>query len=156
MPEPEWIEQFRNGNYTVISDGRAAETHVDSDSVDEYRFYVYEQCEDDPRYALYLSVVGAGELCIYDRPPEGAGMWHSTEQASDHSHIDPSDTLVGILGRLADGERIHVDELEPLAGHERHFVQVVHGTVAQADATLPGEAREFLTRCRDQMEGDDE
>lgn len=75
-------------------------------------------------------------------------MWHSTVKDSDYDHEEPSDELVSILARLADGKRIHTDELKPLDGHEQHFVQVVHGTVAQEDATLPEEAKGFLSKCR--------
>ncbi|TSD15092.1 hypothetical protein DP107_04355 [Haloglomus irregulare] len=118
----------------------------------EYRFYVYDD-EDptDPRYAFYMRVRDGGELPLYDRPPEGEGMWHDPEPGSDqYGAVAPTTAFKEIVtGLLGDG--VDAGEVAALPAHEEHFARVVHGTANQSPDNLPDPVWSFVHRCRQEV-----
>lgn len=117
----------------------------------EYTFYVYEQDEDDPRFSFWLEMADAGGMALYDRPPEGAGMWLCPEQKTDYESTAPSTAFEDVIGELAAGG-IDADRLDDLAAHERYFVQVLHGTIAENPDGIPEPVWVYIDECRRRAE----
>lgn len=102
----------------------------------EFVFYIYDDDPEDPRFSFWIETTNAGGMSLYERPPEGAGMWLKPETGSDHSSVEPSDEFEAVIADLMDGglEGARILELPP---HERHFVQVIYGTVEENPDAIP-------------------
>lgn len=124
---------------------------VKSRNETEYEFFVYED-GDDPRYSFWMQVGDSG-MCLYDRPPEGAGMWLKPERDSEYDPTKPTDELKDILGMLlrqgVDGERL--DDLPP---HEQYFAQAIVGSVNEDPDKLPAPIWDFLHHCAAEVNAD--
>ena len=102
----------------------------------EFVFYLYEQDEDDPRFSFWLETSDGSGMLLYERPPDGHGMWLKPSEGSDHDAVEPSDELKEIIAELM-GNDVDADRVHGLEPHERYFVQVVHGTVEQNPDAIP-------------------
>jgi len=123
-----------------------------STSETEYKFYLYEQDPDDPRFSFWMSLDGAGEMALYDRPPEGDGMWLCPDDNSDYGGQAPSETFENLLGQLM-GNGIDVGELTTLPPHEEYFVRVIHGTVEQNPDGIPSPLWAYMHDCHEELAG---
>lgn len=116
-----------------------------SDADPEFEFFVYENDFDDPRFSFWLQLEEEG-MCLYDRPPEGAGMWLKPDRESDYDPEVPSEDLREIVAALL-GDGFEASRLEDLPAHERHFVQVLHGTVDENPDGVPAPVWHWMHDC---------
>jgi len=115
----------------------------------EFEFYVYEQDDEDPRFSFWVQHGDTG-FCVYDRPPEGVGMWLKLERESDYEPSPPSEGLKHALGAVMNGG-VDAEVVEALPPHERHFFQVVYGTTEEHPDAIPAPVWDFMHRCADEV-----
>lgn len=120
-----------------------------------YKFYIYEESEDDPRFSFWMSVDGAGEMCLYDRPPEGAGMWLSPDENSDHGYQEPSEVFEQTIAQLL-GDGIDVAKLQDVEPHEEYFIRVIHGTVDENPDGIPDPVWAYMHDCKERFAGEND
>lgn len=121
----------------------------------EFVFYIYEQDADDPRFSFWLERDDQG-LSLYERPPDGNGMWLKPEVGSDHDAVAPTEAfervVAGLMHGGVDGAAVH-----DLPGHERYFVESILGTIEKDPDALPAPVWGYLNDCADRYaEGDSE
>jgi len=116
----------------------------------EFEFFVYEDDEDDPRFSFWMQLESEG-MCLYDRPPEGAGMWLSPDRESDYEPETPTDDLREIVAALLGGG-FEATRLADLPSHEQYFVQVLHGTVEENPDGLPAPVWHWMHECAAEVE----
>lgn len=107
-----------------------------SDAAHEFVFYVYDDDPDDPRFGFWLETEDGEGMSLYERLPDGDGMWLKPSKGSDYGAVEPSaDLKSAIEGLLGDG--VSVDAINDLPAHERYFVQVIHGTIDENPDAIP-------------------
>ena len=111
----------------------------------EFVFYVYDDDADDPRFSFWMEFGDSG-MSLYERPPDGAGMWLDPEPGSDHDAVAPSDDLRDAVAELLD-DGIDAEVVETLPAHERYFLQVIHGTNVENPGGIPGPVWHWMERC---------
>jgi len=103
----------------------------------EFVFYVYDE-GDDPRYGFWMLMGDNRSISLYERPPEGNGMWLKLAQdESDYASIEPTDELLKLLGEFGAGNEIAAERVDELPSHEQHFVSVIHGTAEENIDAIP-------------------
>lgn len=102
----------------------------------EFVFYLYDEDEEDPRFSFWLETTDGSGMSLYERPPDGHGMWLKPSQGSDHDAVEPTDELKEIVAALLEDE-IPVERLFDLPAHERYFVQLIHGTIDENPDAIP-------------------
>jgi len=120
---------------------------------EDFVFYVYDDDDpDDPRFSFWMEMDDTG-MSLYERPPDGEGKWLKPSSDSDYGGVEPSEDLKRVIAALLedgiDGEKIV--ELPP---HERHFVQVIHGTNVQNPDAIPGPVWSWMHTCAEEVEAD--
>jgi hypothetical protein len=120
---------------------------------DEFVFYVYEDDPDDPRFSFWREGDETGRS-LYERPPDGRGMWLDPEIGSDYGSVEPTDDLKRVIAGLLDGG-VDGEEIMELPAHERHFVQVLHGTNVDNPGAIPGPVWDWMERCESEAAADD-
>ena len=115
----------------------------------EFVFYVYNDDDEDPRFSFWYLFEDSG-MSMYERPPDGQGMWLKPSQDSDYGGEQPTDALREVIAQLM-GDGIHTDALDELPAYERHFVQVIHGTVEQNPDGIPNPVWSWMYECADQL-----
>jgi len=115
----------------------------------EFEFFVYD--DEEARYSFWMQMGDAG-MALYDRPPEGHGMWLSPERDSDYEPETPSEELREIAAKLVAKEQVPTEKIGDLEPHEKHFVQVIHGTVNNEPDSLPDPVWGWMHDCKDEME----
>ena len=111
----------------------------------EFVFYVYDDDPEDPRFSFWMET-GDGGMSLYERPPDGAGMWLDPDPGSDHDAVPPTDGLRDAVAELLN-DGIGVDEVADLPAHERYFLQVIHGTNDENPGAIPGPVWHWMERC---------
>lgn len=114
----------------------------------EWEFFVYDK--DAQRYSLWLQQGDEG-VCLYDRPPEGDGMWLSPERDTDKDPVEPSEHLKTLLGELVGQENVEQTEVQVLDAHERHFFEVVHDTANENPDGIPYPVWDWMWGCREEL-----
>jgi hypothetical protein len=112
---------------------------------DDFVFYVYDDDPEDPRFSFWLET-GDGGMSLYERPPDGEGMWLDPEPGSDYGQVEPSDELRGVVHDLI-REGVDTERVAELPAHERHFVQVISGTIEEAEDRIPSPVWHWIHRC---------
>ncbi|WP_337653208.1 hypothetical protein [Halomontanus rarus] len=102
----------------------------------EFVFYIYDDDPEDPRFSFWIETTHAGGMSLYERPPEGAGMWLKPETGSDHESVDPTDEFEGVIADLMGGG-LEGERILDLPAHERYFVQAIHGTAEEDPDAIP-------------------
>jgi len=102
----------------------------------EFVFYLYDEDEDDPRFSFWIETSDGSGMSLYERPPDGHGMWLKPSEGSDHDAVEPTDDLKAVIAELLAGD-VSADRVHDLEPHERYFVQVIHGTVDQNPDAIP-------------------
>jgi hypothetical protein len=115
-----------------------------TDDDPEFEFFVYEDGAD-PRFSFWMQLDTEG-MCLYDRPPEGAGMWLNPDRESDYEPVTPSEDLRKIVAAML-GEGFEAERLDDLPSHEKYFVQVLHGTVEENADALPAPVWHWMHEC---------
>lgn len=114
---------------------------------EEFVFYVYEDDFEDPRFSFWLEVPADGTgMCLYDRPPEGDGMWLDPEIGGDYGAVEPTDEFEQVLAQLM-GDGIDAGRLADLPAHEDYFVRVIHGTIDENADGIPNVVWSYLHEC---------
>ena len=116
----------------------------------DYAFYIYEDDPEDPRFSFWMHVEDGNGLSLYERPPEGHGMWLKVEEGSDHERVEPSDSLKGVIADLLD-DGVEGGEILDLPPHERYFVQVIHGTVEDNPDSIPAPVWHWMNSVADEV-----
>jgi hypothetical protein len=111
----------------------------------EFEFFVYDDDPDDPRFSFWAQHGDSG-VCVYDRPPEGVGMWLKLKRDSDYDAVKPSDELIDIVARSR-SESVEPEAVEALPPHERYFFQAIHGTATENPEAIPAPVWEFIDDC---------
>ena len=121
-----------------------------SNEVDrEFVFYIYEDDEVDPRFSFWLETSDGNGMSLYERPPDGAGMWLKPSAGSDHDSVAPTDELKAVVAKLLDSD-VSADAVHSLPPHERYFVQVIHGTINEVSAdNIPDPVWGWMWDCAD-------
>jgi hypothetical protein len=114
----------------------------------EFEFFVYEDGED-PRFSFWMQLESEG-MCLYDRPPEGAGMWLSPDRESDYEAVTPTEELREIVAAML-GDGFEAERLDGLPDHERYFVQVLHGTVEENPDGVPAPVWHWMHECASEV-----
>jgi len=129
----------------------ATNEHNDTDAQSpEFRFYVYRDNPDAPRFSFWV-VIGDTGMSLFERPPDGRGMWLSPDsEGSMYEYQTPTDELKSVLAALM-GDGVDRDRVENLAPHERHFAEVIIGTVDEKPEAVPGPVWDFMHDCKDEI-----
>lgn len=101
----------------------------------EFVFYIYDDDADDPRFGFWLETEEGG-MSLYERPPDGEGKWLDPDGGGDYDGVEPTDDLKNVIRALFD-DGIDGATVADLPPHERHFVQVIHGTNAENPGAIP-------------------
>lgn len=113
----------------------------------EYEFYIYDDDDPtDPRFSFWMYFEDAGGMCLYDRPPEGAGMWLSPERDSDYTPTKPTDEFKEVLADLL-GDGVDAGAVAELPAHEEYFFRVIHGTVDENPDGIPDPVWRWMHAC---------
>jgi len=101
------------------------------DDGEEYYFYVYKEDEEDPRFGFWTGADSI-EFSLFERTPE-QGVWLSNEQKSsdEYERRAPTEDFERILGALAAGKKVGVDDINDLPPHEEFFAHSFAGTVQE-------------------------
>jgi len=114
-------------------------------------FYVYDDDEDDPRYSFWLERDETGRS-LYERPPDGRGMWLDPEIGGDYASVEPTEDLKQVIAGLLNGG-IDGGQITDLPAHERDFVQVLHGTNTNNPGGIPAPVWDWMERCESEVSG---
>src|SRR6056297_747518 len=116
-----------------------AEQTEPSDSVThEFVFYIYDDNDpEDPRFSFWLETSDGEGMSLYERLPDGKGMWLKPSEGSDYGAVEPTAELKAVVAVLVGGESLPVERVVALPPHERYFVQVIHGTVDENPDAIP-------------------
>jgi len=85
-------------------------------------------------------------MSLYERPPDGAGMWLKPSEGSDHDAVEPTDELKDVVANLMDSD-VSAERVHRLDPHERYFVQVLHGTIEQNAEAIPDPVWSWMNDC---------
>lgn len=114
----------------------------------EFVFYLYDtEDPDDPRFSFWIETTDAEGMSLYERPPDGHGMWLKPSEGSDHDAVAPSDDLQRVVAGLLDDEGVPAGRIHDLPSHERYFVQVLHGTIEQNADAIPSPVWGWIHEC---------
>ncbi|MFW6039656.1 MAG: hypothetical protein ACOC9N_01100 [Gemmatimonadota bacterium] len=102
----------------------------------EFVFYVYDDDPDDPRFGFWLETADGEGMSLYERQPDGDGMWLKPSQGSDYGAVKPSADLKRTIAELL-GDGVSITTVRKLPPHERYFVQVIHGTIEEKPDAIP-------------------
>jgi len=124
-------------------------TQANDDTIDaadySYVFYIYEDDEEDPRFSFWMESESDG-ISLYERPPDGQGMWLKIDTGSDYGKVVPTDEfesiIAGLMGDGVDGTRV-----DDLPSHERFFTKAIFGTIEQNPDAIPGPVWNYLHEC---------
>jgi hypothetical protein len=119
---------------------------------EEFVFYVYDDDPDDPRFSFWIEGDETGRS-LYERPPDGRGMWLDPEIGSDYGSVEPTRELKRVIAGLLDGG-VDSEDIIDLPPHERHFVQVLHGTNVDNPGGIPGPVWDWMERCESEVSAD--
>lgn len=112
----------------------------------EYVFFIYEEDVTDPRFSFWLQTEEAGGMALYDRPPEGAGMWLDPEPGSDYDPLEPTDEFEECLAELIrDG--VDAGRVAELPSHEEYFYRVIHGSIDENPDGIPNPVWAYMHDC---------
>lgn len=127
-----------------------SDTHHGSgtDGDHEYRFYVYDDSGEEPRYSFWISKDGEGQVALYDKPPEGHGMWLGVDEDSEYDYEPPSEQLEETVANLM-GDGVPGEDLEQLESHERHFATILLGTINEKPKAVPSTVWGWMHDCAD-------
>lgn len=106
------------------------------DITHEFVFYLYDEDDEDPRFSFWVETSDGSGMSLYERPPDGDGMWLKPSEGSDHDAVEPTSGLKTIVAELM-GNDVDADRVHDLPPHERYFVQVIHGTIEQNPDAIP-------------------
>jgi hypothetical protein len=120
-------------------------------SVVNFVFYVYDDDEDDPRYSFWLERDERGRS-LYERPPDGRGMWLDPDIGGDYEPVEPTEDLKQVIAGMLNAG-IDGGEIIDLPAHERHFVQVLHGTNSDKPGAIPAPVWGWMKRCESEVSG---
>lgn len=102
-----------------------------------YVFYVYDDDPEDPRFSFWIETAEAGGMSLFERPPDGAGMWLKPSKDDEHDAVEPSDELRQLVAEFVAGDGVPASRVQQLPAHERHFFEVVHGTIREKPDAIP-------------------
>jgi len=111
----------------------------------EFVFYIYDYDEDDPRFSFWVETKDDG-MSLYERPPDGQGMWLKPSKGSDHDSVEPSDELETVVAQLLESG-VEAERVKELSPHERYFVQSIHGTIEKNPDAVPGPVYDWMQEC---------
>ncbi|ELY96523.1 hypothetical protein C484_00820 [Natrialba taiwanensis DSM 12281] len=117
----------------------------------EFVFYLYEEDEEDPRFSFWLETSDGSGMSLYERLPDGQGMWLKPSEGSDHGAVEPTDELKAVISELMAND-VSADRVHDLAPHERHFVQGIHGTVDQNPDAIPNPVWGWMHDAAEEVE----
>lgn len=117
----------------------------------EFVFYLYEQDADDPRFSFWIETSDAGGMSLYERPPDGAGMWLKPSEGSDHDAVEPSAELKRVIAEFIGGDGVPVERVDELPVHEKYFVQVLHGTIEDNPDAVPDPVWGWMHDCAEEV-----
>jgi len=104
----------------------------------EFVFYIYsDEDPEDPRFSFWLETSDGEGMSLYERLPDGKGMWLKPSEGSDYGAVEPTADLKAVIADLINGESLPVERVVELPPHERYFVQVIHGTVDENPDAIP-------------------
>jgi len=124
---------------------------MSDDNGKRYVFYTYNDSDDDPRFSFWMLMGGHG-MSLYERPPDGQGMWLKPNIDSDYDPTEPTDALGDIAADLVGQREVSLERVEELPTHERHFVKVIHGTIDKNPDAVPGPVWAWMWREHDKRE----
>jgi len=108
------------------------------DVTHEFVFYIYDDADpDDPRFSFWLETSDGNGMSLYERLPDGKGMWLKPSEGSDYGAVEPTTMLKRVVADLINDEQVSTQWLTQLPPHERYFVQVIHGTVDENPKAIP-------------------
>lgn len=118
----------------------------------EFVFYVYDDDPDDPRFGFWLEFDDRTGMSLYERTPEGAGMWLKPSAGSDHDATTPTDELEAIVAELVNTDGVPAKRVDDLPSHERFFVGVIHGTIEQKPDGVPDPVYTWMNECAERVD----
>lgn len=116
----------------------------------EHIFYVYEQDVEDPRFSFWIETEEAGGMALYDRPPEGAGMWLDPNDESDYDGVDPTEAFEEVVAALL-GDGVDAGKVAELPPHEEYFFRVIHGTIDENPDGVPNAIWAYMHDCAEEV-----
>lgn len=122
----------------------------------EFVFYLYDEDPDDPRFSFWIETPDGEGMSLYERPPDGAGMWLKPSKGSDHDAAEPTPELQAVAVEMLHGDGVPAERVDDLPPHERHFVQVLHGTNVQNPDAIPAPVFAWVDSCFAEVIGDAE
>lgn len=115
----------------------------------DWAFYVYDGAVEDPRFSFWLEYRDEGTgMCLYDRPPEGDGMWLDPDIGGDYEPQEPTTEFEQVLSSLL-GDGVDAGKVAALPAHEEYFIRVIHGTVEENPGGLPNMVWSYMHDCRE-------
>lgn len=115
-------------------------------------FYVYESDVEDPRFSFWLENLDEESgVCLYDRPPEGAGMWLDPDIGGDYEPTTPTDDFEQVLADLM-GDGVDAGKVAELPSHEEYFFRVIHGTIDANPEGVPEAIWTYLHNSKERVE----
>jgi len=124
-----------------------------SDTSTEFVFYLYDDDPDNPRFSFWLEGDETGRS-LYERPPDGVGMWLDPEVGGEYEPVNPTDELKRVIAALLN-DGIDGKEILELPAHELHFVQVLHGTNVENPGAIPEPVWDWMIQCESEVLADE-
>ena len=119
----------------------------------EFVFYIYddEQDSDDPRFSFWLETSDGNGMSLYERLPDGKGMWLKPSEGSDYGAVEPTSGLKNAVADLVSGGQVATQWLTQLPSHEQYFVQTIHGTVEENPDAIPDPVWGWMHDCAEEV-----
>jgi len=117
----------------------------------EFVFYTYNDDGDDPRFSFWIETSDGSGMSLYERPPDGHGMWLKPSEGSDHDAVDPTPQLKEVVAELVNDNGVPAGKIHDLPAHERYFVQVIHGTVNEHPDAMPDPVWGWMHDCAEEV-----
>lgn len=124
------------------------------DVTTEYVFYIYDDDPEDPRFSFWIETSEAGGMSLYERPPDGEGKWLKPSKGSDYGAVEPTDELRKYVAKFVAGDGVPAEDVHDLPAHERHFFQVIHGTIDEKPHAVPDPVWEWMNDCVKEVTAD--
>ena len=125
-----------------------SDTQINEDDSIEWRFYLYDEDDKDPRYSVWI-LNGEVEIPVFSHQPDEDVVWYDLTPAYGDESTPLSDEFRDVLGGLLlEGEGSTDKELPPW---EMSFLNLLLKQ-SQTDEGLPEPANQLVRESVEQYE----